>query len=150
MHIATILSPERTFCGAPGGSKKRVFENLANELSNGQNVLVMQNILGALMARERLGSTGLGNGIAIPHCRLDHCRSSIGALLTLPSGISFDSPDNKPVDLMFVLIVPIEANDEHLQVLASLAQRFNQQEYCQRLREATNSQSLYEAAISMD
>ncbi len=150
MHIATILSPERTFCGAPGGSKKRVFENLANELSNGQNALVMQNILGALMSRERLGSTGLGNGIAIPHCRLDHCRSSIGALLTLPSGISFDAPDNQPVDLMFVLIVPNEANDEHLSILAGLAQRFSNPAYCEALRGATDSQALYNAAISLD
>ena len=108
----------------------------------------MQIILDAFMARERLGSTGLGQGIAIPHCRLDTVSRCTGALLTLANPINFDAPDRQPVDLLFVLVVPSEATDEHLKILAELAQRFSDANYCQRLRAASTDAELYQAALS--
>lgn len=148
MQLTEILSPERTFHAASGSSKKRIFEFLANQFVTGSNPAHMQIILDAFMARERLGSTGLGQGIAIPHCRLDTVSRCTGALLTLEQPINFDAPDRQPVDLLFVLVVPTEATDEHLKILAELAQRFSNGDYCHRLRAAENSRELYKAALS--
>ena len=148
MQLSEILTPERTFHAASGNSKKRVFEFLANQLVSGNNPAHMQLILDAFMARARLGSTGLGQGIAIPHCRLDSCTACTGALLTLSKPIEFDAPDNQPVDLWFVLVVPSEANDQHLQILAELAQRFSNEKFCQQLRSADSASTLYSAAMA--
>ncbi len=148
MHISDILTPERTFHSAYGQSKKRIFEFLASELVEDSKPAHMQRILDAFMARERLGSTGLGQGIAIPHCRLDSCTQCKGALLTLAQGIEFDAPDKQPVDLLFVLLVPGEATDEHLQILAELAKRFSNPGYCESLRNSEDAKALYQAAIA--
>src|SRR5690606_35295187 len=80
----------------------------------------------SLLAREKLGSTGFGNGIAIPHCRLEQCTEAVGALLQLSSEIDFDSLDGAPVDLIFVLLVLYEATEQHLQILKTLAERIMQ------------------------
>ena len=100
-----ILSPERTICNAPGASKKRLFETIARVISDDQPSLVYEEVFAQLIAREKLGSTGLGQGIAIPHCRMDACPEPIGTLVTLEKAIDFDAPDDKPVDLLFALLV---------------------------------------------
>jgi len=97
-----------------------------------------------------LGSTGLGKGIAIPHCRIAGCEESTGALLTLSDAIDFEAPDKQAVDLLFVLMVPLEADEAHLQILAALAKRFHEESYCQTIRAAQTPETLYEAAISLD
>ncbi len=148
MDLATILTPERTLCGAPGQSKKRIFEMVANRLVSDQNPARIQAIIDAFMTRERLGSTGLGKGIAIPHCRLNGCDQCIGALVTLETAISFDAPDQQPVDVLFILMVPDEATSEHLDILAELAKRFSDANYCNQLRTAVNSEALYNAAVA--
>jgi len=99
-----------------------------------------------LLERERLGSTGLGEGIAIPHCRLKHCPQAIGVLFSLSEQIDYDSIDKKPVDLVFALLVPEEATDEHLQILSRLAGNFSQPEYRERLRQAQSGTELYQQA----
>ncbi len=148
MHISDILTSERTFHSVAGQSKKRIFEFLASELVEDSKPAHMQRILDAFMARERLGSTGLGQGIAIPHCRLESCTKCVGALLTLRHGIDFDAPDKQPVDVLFVLMVPGEATDEHLQILAELAKRFSNPGYCESLRNSRDAEDLYLAAIA--
>lgn len=148
MQLTEILTPERTFHAASGHSRKRIFEFLAASLTPDNSPASVQMVLDAFMARERLGSTALGNGIAIPHCRLDDCQACTGALLTLQEAIDFDAPDQRPVDLLFVLMVPTEANNQHLQILAALAKRFSDPDYCDRLRATADSQSLYQAAIA--
>jgi PTS system nitrogen regulatory IIA component len=146
MQLDTILSPARTLCGAPGNSKKRVIENVAQFISQDISSITVDDLYNSLIARERLGSTGLGQGIAIPHCRLPNCQQIIGSLITLQQGVDFDAIDGQPVDVLFVLLVPEEAHDEHLAVLAALAQRFSDPAYGQALREASSNQSLFEAA----
>jgi PTS system nitrogen regulatory IIA component len=150
MKIQSILSPVRTFCGAHGTSKKRVLENIAQSICDDISYLDPDDIFENLIAREKLGSTGLGNGIAIPHCRISNCSAVIGSLITLDQSIDFSAIDNQDVDVLFVLLVPEEAHDEHLNVLASLAQRFSDPAFCQLLRQANNNQALYQAAISAD
>ncbi|MGI9295211.1 MAG: PTS IIA-like nitrogen regulatory protein PtsN [Pseudomonadales bacterium] len=148
LSVESILSPRRTLCGAPGVSKKRVLEHIANVICADQTQFNSRHIFDALIAREKLGSTALGSGIAIPHCRLNRCNNCYGTLITLADdGVDFDAIDNNPVDLLFVLLVPEAANEEHLQILAELARLFSDADYCARLRAAEDADALYSAAI---
>ena len=145
-----ILSPERTICKAPGASKKRLFETIARVISDDQPSLVYEEVFAQLIAREKLGSTGLGQGIAIPHCRVDACPEPIGTLVTLEQAIDFDAPDDKPVDLLFALLVPGEAHQQHLDILANVARLFSQGNFCQQLRAAKDNEELFTVATSQE
>jgi PTS system nitrogen regulatory IIA component len=146
--LSQILTPGRTVCRAPGGSKKRLLETIARIISEDQPSLPYDDVLDHLIAREKLGSTGLGQGIAIPHCRAGNCTHPLGTLLTLEDPIDFDAPDDKPVDLLFVLLVPEEAHQQHLDILAEIARLFSQTGFCQQLRAAPDHQALYDIATS--
>lgn len=146
MQISQILSPQLTFAAVEGGSKKRVLE-LIGKLIAQHTQLDADTIYESLIAREKLGSTGFGNGIAIPHCRLEQCNEAVGALLQLDDGIDFDSLDGAPVDLIFVLLVPHEAIEQHLQILKTLAERLDQEELREALRQAPDAQTLYRVMV---
>ena len=148
MNLSIILSPGRTLCDAPGISKKRTLENIAEFICKDIPSLNANELFESFIARERLGSTGLGHGIAIPHCRIKSCETIIGSLIKLDQAIDFDAIDGEPVDLLFVLLVPAEATDEHLKVLATLAQMFSDVDFCQQLRNANDDDSLYQLAIA--
>ena len=107
-----------------------------------------KELFSALINREKLGSTGFGDGIAIPHCRLASCTQVTGALVRLANAVDFDAIDQQPVDLLFVLLVPLQATDEHLQILATLAGSFGQLEFRAGLREATDAAAMYKIAIA--
>lgn len=117
-------------------SKKRVLEHAASLLSRGESEPSAERIFERLLERERLGSTGLAGGVALPHARMTGVDTCRGAFLRLVDKVEFDSLDGQPVDLVFALLVPEEANDEHLQLLARLAGMFNDDALRQRLREA--------------
>ena len=144
--LSEILTPGRTLCHAPGVSKKRLFETIAGIISADQESLSTKSVFDQLIAREKLGSTGLGQGIAIPHCRVGNCLRPLGALVTLAEPIDFDAPDDQPVDLLFVLLVPEEANQQHLDILAEVARLFSQSGFCNTLRATADSQALYDIA----
>lgn len=146
MQIRHVLSPQLTFAGVEGGSKKRVLE-LIGKLIAQHTQLNADAIYESLIAREKLGSTGFGNGIAIPHCRLEQCTEAVGALLQLDGRIDFDSLDGEPVDLIFVLLVPQEANEQHLEILKSLAEKLDQEELREALRQAPDAQALYRVMV---
>jgi len=146
--LSEILTPARTVCHAPGTSKKRLFETIAKIISDDQPTLEYDTIFDHLIAREKLGSTGLGKGIAIPHCRAANCHQPLGTLVSLQEPIDFDSPDDAPVDLLFVLLVPEEANQAHLDILATGARLFSQDDFCQQLRNADGDASLFRIASS--
>lgn len=143
LTIDNILAPELTLCLAPASSKKRVLESIAERIHYQDETLSETDIFNNLVSRERLGSTGIGEGIAIPHCRLDGLDRVIGVLMTLAEPVDFDAIDNQPVDLVFALIVPKEATSEHLELLSQLAEKFNDDAFCQRLRQCTDTDSLY-------
>ena len=145
-----ILTPARTACQVQGGSKKRLFETIARIICDDQPSLDYEQVFAQLTAREKLGSTSLGQGIAIPHCRVDECPQPLGTLLTLEQPIDFDAPDDQPVDLLFALLVPGEANQQHLDILAGLARLFHQQDFCRQLRAARDSTTLFELATKYD
>ncbi len=150
LTIDTILSPELTHCRVSGTSKKRILEFIAEQVARRFPELSETQTFNNLVARERLGSTGIGQGIAIPHCRLEHCNQVIGTLVTLEEGVSFDAIDNQPVDILFALIVPKEATSEHLELLSQLAEKFNERSFCDHLRQCTDSDSLYRRMIGQD
>lgn len=107
------------------------------------------DVFDQLLARERLGSTALGNGVAIPHCRLDACERAYAGFVTLATPIDFDAPDDRAVDLMFVLVVPAEGREVHLKILAELARVFASEDNCARLRTAATDEELHEILLSM-
>ena len=148
MQLKSILTPERTFYGVQGGSKKRILETISALIVKDLSYLNEDELFSSLIARERLGSTGLGFGIAIPHCRMSNCVSSAVSLIKLEKPIDFDAIDQKPVDLLGVLIVPKEENETHLEILAGLAELFSQKEFRNRLRSVQNEASLYDTAIN--
>lgn len=145
--LENLLTPERTACQVPGLSKKRLFETIARLISDDQLSLTYDEVFGQLIAREKLGSTGLGQGIAIPHSRIGNCTQPLGTLVTLADPIDFDAPDDQPVDLVFALLVPEEATQQHLDTLAEIARQFSQPEFCEKLRSAASSDDLFSAAL---
>lgn len=148
--LTQILSPSRCQSQVPGQSKKRIFQEVAELLVTDQPELNADDVVTRLLAREKLGSTGLGRGIAIPHCRLDGCQQPLGVLMSLATPTDFDAPDDEPVDLLCVLVVPEEANQEHLEILAALARLFSQDSLCSALRACDNGDELFEVIVGRD
>ena len=147
MQLAQILTQERTFCGAQSTSKKRLLEDVAQFISNDVPALNANEIYTQLLNRERLGSTGIGDGVAIPHCRVSNCSSVIATLVTLNSAVDFEAVDDQPVDILFALVAPEEGHDEHLKALASIAERLNNPQFREKIRAANSVEALYQAAI---
>lgn len=146
--IESILSPDLTLTSLSGGSKKKVLQQLAHLVSKHFPQLEENVIFDNLIARERLGSTGVGQGIAIPHSRLENCHQVIGGLFTLEKKIPFDSIDNEDVDVLFLLLVPQEATSEHLDLLSQIAEKFNNISFCDKLRACTTNEELYQTIVS--
>lgn len=149
IRLENILTPGRSLVNVPGGSKKRVLEQIANLVARELPGLDGQDIFESLVAREKLGSTGFGNGIAIPHCRLPGCVSPISALLRLDAPVDFDAIDGAPVDLLFVLLVPEAATDEHLELLRQIASMLDRSEVREQLRHAQSSDRLYQVVADV-
>jgi PTS system nitrogen regulatory IIA component len=144
MKLAQLINKESVVCNADVSSKKRALEFLAGLLAGSSESADALDIFQHLTEREKLGSTSLGHGVAIPHARTSGSDRAIGAFIKLEQGIDFDSPDNKPTDLLFALMVPEHYTDEHLEILSGLASCFSDEALCQNLRSATTSQELYD------
>lgn len=144
MQIAKLLTPERITCQQESSSKKRALETLSKLLASDLPGFTDGEIFDSLIGRERLGSTGLGKGVALPHGRMKGLDEPIAALLTLDQGVDYDAIDSRPVDLMFALLVPEESTDEHLKILARLAEMFSNADFCTQLRESTDSKTCHD------
>jgi len=147
MNIESILVPERTKAQLQASSKKRALENIAEIIHENLPEITSEDLTASLIARERLGTTALGLGIAIPHCRFAKCRQITGSLFQFQEGIDFGAYDNQLVNIVFVLLVPLDEVNEHLDVLAMLAGRFKAKEFRDALQAATSDQELYQSAI---
>ena len=128
-------------------SKKRVFERAAEAMGAALN-LSSDNIYRALLAREKLGSTAIGEGIAIPHCRINECAEAAGCLVTLQEPIDFGSIDGRDVDVIFVLLVPEEATQAHLNLLAALARSFSNADLRSRVRQTVDPEELRQLLLN--
>lgn len=148
MRVRDLLTEQRTHHAINASSKKMLLDKVASMVATSVDDINEQTVFDALIAREKLGSTGIGEGIAIPHCRLPNCHQPIGLLLQLAEAIDFDAIDNRPVDLVFVLLVPQDNPEQHLKTLSHLAALFNTDQYRQQLRTAQDTESLYQCAIS--
>lgn len=147
MNISRYLNPESITCKSSIGSKKKLLETLSALLAVKITKLSEQTIFDCLINREKLGSTGLGNGVAIPHGRIDKLESPVCAFIKLDEGIDFDATDNQPVDLVFALLVPEDSTEEHLQVLSIIAEILSDQSFCTRLRNCRDSACLQELML---
>lgn len=148
MEMTDILQPGFTVADLEAGSKKRLMQYAADFIAERVHDIRATDIYDALIARERLGSTAIGSGAAIPHCRLPGLEIARVALFRLREAIPFDAPDNRPVQLVFVLLVPEEATGDHLEILRVLAESLSVQDFRVALLEAADDQALYRAAIA--
>ena len=136
--ISSLLTVSNVALDIEVGDKKALFDQAARLLENGSS-LTRQQIIDSLNTRERMGSTALGQGIAIPHGRVKGLREALGAFLRLRSPVAFDAPDDRPVNLVFVLLVPERATDVHLQILSELAQMFSDRGFRAQLAAAPDA-----------
>jgi nitrogen PTS system EIIA component len=131
-----LINEARIGCGLEIASKKRLLETLAELLASDHPRLQTETVFEHLLERERLGSTGLGHGIALPHARMKDVGEVVGAFVQTVQGVDYDAADGEPVDLAFALLVPEAANEEHLRLLAHLASLFSDPNMRVRLRES--------------
>ena len=169
VQLAEIIDPRNVACGVSVSSKKKALHHLASILSDSVNapapattdgrtgatekdsghtapsqedeILGEMDILDALISRERLGSTALGQGVAVPHGRIADLEKPVAALVTLTEGIEFDAPDDSTVDILFALLVPESSTDDHLAILSLVAEKFSQKELTDQLRNCSENEN---------
>jgi PTS system nitrogen regulatory IIA component len=141
--IAKLLPSSNIVLDLEVSSKKRMFEQVGLLFENNQGI-ARSLVFDSLFARERLGSTGLGQGVAIPHGRIKGLKDSIGAFVRLKTPVPFDAPDGRPVSLVFVLLVPEQATEHHLQILSELAQMFSDRDLRASLGTAADATALHQ------
>jgi PTS system nitrogen regulatory IIA component len=139
MLISDLLSPERIRLDVQSSSKKRLLELISEELARNSDEFSKREIFESLCARERMGSTGLGKGVAIPHGRVKGSRHVQASFIRLKKPVPFDAVDGEPVDLLFCLAVPEDCGEDHLRLLAQVAELFSDPDVLRELREADNS-----------
>jgi PTS system nitrogen regulatory IIA component len=145
MQLQDIIDPERIAYDIDVSSKKRALETISDILvkgGGGEN-LISHDVCESLIAREKLGSTGIGCGVAIPHGRLKNTDKTLAAFVKLHKGVDYDAIDNQAVDLIFALLVPENSTEEHLHILAEIAEMFSNEEFRKQLRQANDPQALW-------
>ncbi|MBM3367125.1 MAG: PTS IIA-like nitrogen regulatory protein PtsN [Betaproteobacteria bacterium] len=140
--VAKLLPSENILLGLPVSSKKRLFEQLGF-LFESRHGIGKGQVFDSLFARERLGSTGLGQGVAIPHGRIKGIKEALGAFVRLEQPVPFDAPDAKPVNLVFAMLVPEQATEKHLEILSELAQMFSDRELREAMAQAPDAPALH-------
>lgn len=150
MSIAEIINADRCQIIDDVASKKRALQKLSEILGEATPYVGDKEIFTALIGREKLGSTGIGDGVGIPHGRLKGLDECVGAMIRLSEATDFEAPDNQPTDILFGLLVPQESTEEHLQILRSLAEIFSQSECLKQLRAATDGQAMLDALLEYE
>nr|AAC46372.1 nitrogen regulatory IIA protein [Vibrio cholerae] len=147
MQLSEVLSLDCSKSAVQCSSKKRALEIISEiaALHTGQNAT---ELFECMLSREKMGSTGIGNGIAIPHARMSDSENAVAVLLQCEEPIEFDSIDNRPVDLLFALLVPEDQCKEHLKTLACMAERLNDKQILKQLRNAASDQELYNIMVN--
>ncbi|KGY08416.1 PTS IIA-like nitrogen regulatory protein PtsN [Vibrio sp. MarTm2] len=147
MQLSEILTLDCTKSAVQCTSKKRALEMISELVAEktGQN---STELFECMLSREKMGSTGIGNGIAIPHARMQSSDKAVAVLIQCESPVEFDSIDNRPVDLLFALLVPDAQCKEHLKTLSSMAERLNDKQVLKQLRKAQSDQELYDIMVS--
>jgi len=151
MLIAALLvNADNIGCNDSASSKKRVIENLSHLLANNNAEVKADDIFQALFDRERLGSTGLGRGVAIPHARISGITRTIAAMITLEKPVKYEALDKQPIDIAFALLVPEGEGEHHLEHLALLADLFRDPAICQKIRDADKPEQIFDLLLTLD
>ena len=148
-HLARLLPVSNVLLDFPASSKKRAFEQAGLIFENHQG-LARAKVFDSLFARERLGSTGLGQGVAIPHGRIKGLKEAVAAFVRVAEPIPFDAPDGQPVALMVFLLVPEQATQQHLDILSELAQMLSDKSFRETLLSATDPSAVHVALTSWE
>lgn len=148
IQLKDFINLDQILVNVEIASKKRALEELAKAIVINHKGLNIQQVFDRFIEREKLGSTGFGNGVAIPHCRLMGCQEPIVAILKLSTAIDFDSIDDQLVDILIALAVPEQATDEHLLLLKQIAELLSNTEICQNLRTATSNDEIYRIIVN--
>ena len=144
MQIKDFISEQGIIFAPSVSSKKRALEVLSETIAHQDSNINKNKVLDALLAREKLGSTGLGNGIAIPHCRIDGLQNIYVSVLKLDEGIDYEANDDHVVNFLFCLVVPEDANEDHLEMLASLAELLDSKQIRRSIQDCSNATELYQ------
>ncbi|GHE93170.1 PTS IIA-like nitrogen regulatory protein PtsN [Thalassotalea profundi] len=144
MKLLELLNLNCTLCAVQATSKKRILEVICDTASTELQDFSTYELLTSLMAREKMGSTGIGNGIAIPHGRLANSNKAVAIVATTEEPIDFDAIDSRPVDVFIALFVPEEQCQEHLATLQNIAQLFTDKQLSKQIRKSTTAQELFE------
>lgn len=147
MQIKDILSLDCTKCAVPITSKKKALQFISTVAQEKIPELDQEEILSSLLCREKMGSTGIGNGIAIPHGRVSGIEKPLAVVVTSSSGVNFEAIDNQLVDIFFAIMVPEEKAEAHLQTLAKIAQVLSDKDIVKKIRKAKSDQILYETLL---
>jgi PTS system nitrogen regulatory IIA component len=149
MDLQHILSADRVAVGVAATSKKKILEELSRLLASASGTApAATDILASLAGREKLGTTGLGHGVAIPHGRVSSVEASVGAFLRLRHPVDYEAHDGQPVDLVFGLVVPQNATGEHLGHLAAIAEKFSDEAFCEQVRTAPDAAAVHALLVS--
>jgi PTS system nitrogen regulatory IIA component len=147
--ISRILPPANILLDLPASSKKRAFEQVGLLFENNHGV-ARAKVFESLFARERLGSTGLGQGVAIPHGRIKGLKEAVAAFIRVAEPVPFDAPDGQPVALMIFLLVPEQASQQHLDLLSELAQMLSDRAFRQSLLESPTPEGVHAALAAWE
>jgi nitrogen PTS system EIIA component len=141
-ELADLVTPRSVIAQLRAPTKRQVLQELARRASL-MTGIPDKRIYDALVERERLGTTGIGTGIAIPHCRLPELNRLYGFFARLERPVSFEAIDDQPVDLVFLLLAPADAGAEHLKALARVSRLLRDKAMCEKLRGASTADALY-------
>ncbi|SEK98066.1 PTS IIA-like nitrogen-regulatory protein PtsN [Colwellia chukchiensis] len=144
MKLQDILTPDCTICAVPGASKKRILEYLSSLAANKLQNQDTYSLLESLVKRERMGSTGIGNGIAIPHGRVAGATKPVAVVITTEQAINFDAIDHRHVDIFIALFVPEDECQNHLVTLQNIAKIFRDKQFCKQVRKCQSDQALFQ------
>ncbi len=144
MKLQEILTLDCTSCAVPATSKKRILEQICQLAANEVGKIDASDLLDSLLDREKMGSTGIGNGIAIPHGRLPDSHKAVAVLITTEQAIDFDAIDNRDVDVFISLFVPENSCQEHLETLQSIAKLFSNKSTIKQVRKCSNDKQLFD------
>jgi len=147
---ALLINADNISCHNSASSKKRILENISHMLAKNTKAATADQIFQALLERERLGSTGLGKGVAIPHARIPGLTHTIAAMMTIESPVNYESADKQAVDIAFGLLVPENDGDHHLKHLSQIVTLFRDQDTCQKIRDAQDSEQIFELLLTID
>ncbi len=149
MKFSNLVKLDQIQLNIQASSKKKALQAISEIAAENYPEFNVSTIFELLIERERLGSTGIGHGVALPHGRLKDCQDPIGIFVSLTEGVDFDAIDNEPVKLLFALLVPEDSTQEHLEILARLADFFRQEKNRQIIENATSPETVYNLLINI-